>query len=151
MNDSIKIKKDLSDLFSSQKLAVLSTNNDGESYASLVAFITNDDIKEICFVTARNTRKFSNLMSNPQVALLIDSRSNQEADFDKAIAATAIGIAEEIEKLQKDQIILETKLNEDGEESFQYKNQTFKIKIDEVKWDPIGSDYIKIRILKIGE
>jgi nitroimidazol reductase NimA-like FMN-containing flavoprotein (pyridoxamine 5'-phosphate oxidase superfamily) len=96
MFDTELIKQRLHDLLTSQKLAVLSTTNKGQSYASLVAFVATEDMKELLFATARTTRKFANLADNSHVAMLIDSRSNQEADFHEAIAATATGTAEEI-------------------------------------------------------
>jgi hypothetical protein len=65
-------------------------------YASLVAFAATDDLQRILFATPRVTRKFANLMGEPRVALLIDNRSNHEADFHEAMAATAIGAATEV-------------------------------------------------------
>lgn len=96
MHDTELMKQRLHDLLTSQQLAVLSTNNNGQSYASLVAFAATDDMKELLFATARTTRKYANLTDNSHVAMLIDSRSNQEADFHEAIAVTATGTAEEI-------------------------------------------------------
>ena len=42
MEDSGEIKGKLKDLFSSQKLAVLSTQSEGQPYASLVSFVATD-------------------------------------------------------------------------------------------------------------
>ncbi|MBW1609280.1 MAG: pyridoxamine 5'-phosphate oxidase family protein [Deltaproteobacteria bacterium] len=52
------IKKHIRELFNDQKLAVLSTHRSGQPYASLVAFVGKEDLKEIFFVTPRTTRKY---------------------------------------------------------------------------------------------
>lgn len=96
MTETDKTRQSLRDLFETQRLAVLSTHKDGRAYASLVAFVVTDDLKELLFATARSTRKFGNLDANPHVAMLIDSRSNRAADFHEAIAVTATGTAEEV-------------------------------------------------------
>jgi nitroimidazol reductase NimA-like FMN-containing flavoprotein (pyridoxamine 5'-phosphate oxidase superfamily) len=91
---SEKIKQRLNELFSSQKLAVLSTHDKGQPYSSLVCFASTDDLKQIMFATSRNTRKYANLKTDSRVAFLIDNRTNQDADIHRAIAATATGKAE---------------------------------------------------------
>jgi len=91
----------LKELLESQKLAVLATEKDGQPYASLVAFASTGDLREILFATTRSTRKFSNIVSEPRVALLVDSRTNQNADTHSAMAATALGKAEEVPENEK--------------------------------------------------
>lgn len=88
----------LNDLFSSQRLAILSTQDGGQPYSNLVAFAETDDLKQLLFVTNRNTRKYRNLNLDKRAAMLIDSRTNQLSDFQNAIAVTAMGIAEEVSK-----------------------------------------------------
>ena len=68
-------------LFASQPLAVLATMMSGQPYTNLVAFCETDDLKCLLFATNRSTRKYDNLVENPQIAMLIDSRANQESDF----------------------------------------------------------------------
>jgi heme iron utilization protein len=84
------------ELFKSQKLAVLATNNEGHPYCNLVAFAETGDCKSLIFATNRNTSKYRNLLKNRQVSLLIDNRSNLSDGFSKNIALTALGLAEEI-------------------------------------------------------
>ena len=102
MSDSKEIKATIESLFKVQKLAVLSTHQNGQPYASLVAFAAGKDLKELFFATARTTRKYFSLIANPKVALLIDSRSNRNADFHEAVAVTALGAAEEVEGKDKE-------------------------------------------------
>jgi general stress protein 26 len=102
-----EIKDQIQELFITQKLAVLSTHHNGQPYASLVAFVGKIDLKKIFFVTSRSTRKFVNLSSNPRVAILINSSSNTESDFHKAVSVTALGTAKEIDGAEKDKILIE--------------------------------------------
>ena len=84
------------ELLSSQRLAVLSTDDHGKPYSSLIAFAAATDLKTLVFATPRPTRKFSNLRENERVSLLIDNRSNREEDFAEAAAATILGHAREV-------------------------------------------------------
>ena len=91
-----QIKQILSELFTSQKLAVLGTHQRGQPYGSLVAFAATQDLKSIVFATTRATRKFANLQADSRVSMVFDNRSNRVADFRKAVAATALGRAKEL-------------------------------------------------------
>ena len=96
MDKAAEIEKHLRDLFASQSLAVLATQNDAQPYASLVAFVATDDLKHLFFVTPKTTRKFANLTADGRVAVLINNSTNQSADFHQAISVTAVGDAEEM-------------------------------------------------------
>ena len=96
MEATEEIQRRLRDLCISQKLAVVSTQSDGQPYASLVAFVASDDLHHIFFVTPRTTRKFANLTSDSRVAVLINSSANEESDFHDAISITVTGMAEEL-------------------------------------------------------
>ena len=85
---------DLKALFTSQRLAVLATQSEGQPHESLVAFACSDDLKYILLATSRDTRKYHDMQANPRVAVLIDNRSSEESDFQQAIAVTAKGIVE---------------------------------------------------------
>ena len=76
-------------LFDGQRLAVLATHSEGQPYCSLVAFVPSDDLRDLVFATTRATRKFANMQGDERVALLVDSRSNCDEDFHRAVAATA--------------------------------------------------------------
>lgn len=100
-----EIKKQIRKLFRKQKLAVLSTHDSGQPYANLVAFVGQEDLKEIFFVTPRATRKFANLSADSRVAVLIHSSLNVDADFHEAVAVTALGQAKEISAAEKDSVL----------------------------------------------
>jgi nitroimidazol reductase NimA-like FMN-containing flavoprotein (pyridoxamine 5'-phosphate oxidase superfamily) len=84
-------------LLTGQYLAVLSSSREGAPYASLVAFAAAEDLRTILFATSRTTRKYANLSASASAALLIDNRRNEEADFHRAMAVTAVGRVEELE------------------------------------------------------
>ena len=105
MEPTREIRNRLKKLCSSQKLAVVSTQSGGQPYASLVAFVASDDLRSIFFVTARTTRKFANLKKDPRVAVLINSSTNEEADFHDAVSITVTGTAEEIKDLERDKVL----------------------------------------------
>jgi nitroimidazol reductase NimA-like FMN-containing flavoprotein (pyridoxamine 5'-phosphate oxidase superfamily) len=91
-----EMETQLRELLTTQRLAVLATQSGEQPHCSLVAFAVTDDLKHLLFATARDTRKYANLAGHRQVALLVDNRSGQETDFQEAMAATAVGQAEEI-------------------------------------------------------
>ncbi|MGB5986665.1 MAG: pyridoxamine 5'-phosphate oxidase family protein [Desulfobacterales bacterium] len=84
-------RQDIGQLLESEQLAVLSTVQDDQPYASLVAFAHSADLCSIVFCTPRTTRKYTNLSANNRVALLIENSRNQAADIYQAMAATAVG------------------------------------------------------------
>ena len=92
----------LKDLFKTQKLAGLATQSNGQPHNCLVAFACTDDTKFLLFATRRDTRKFQDILVNPPVSVLIDNRSNDQADFQDAMAVTAKGVAHEMEGHEKE-------------------------------------------------
>ena len=85
-------------LLRDQMVGVLATDAESQPYATLVGFTANEELEQVYFVTTRTTRKFAALTGNPKVSLLIDNRSNKSKDFREAMAVTALGIAEEVDK-----------------------------------------------------
>ena len=99
--DEMQLRKQLKDLFNSQRFGVLGTLEQTHPYLNLVAFAQMDDMRSILFATTRTTRKYSNLSSKSGVAMLVDNRANEVADFRHAIAVTIIGTATELEGNEK--------------------------------------------------
>jgi heme iron utilization protein len=96
MQDIHQLKETIKALLDSQRLAVLATQGEVRPYGSLVAFAATADLKSILFATTRATRKYANLLKNTGVAMVIDTRTNQTADFADAAAVTVLGDVEEI-------------------------------------------------------
>jgi nitroimidazol reductase NimA-like FMN-containing flavoprotein (pyridoxamine 5'-phosphate oxidase superfamily) len=84
----------ISRLLKSQRLAVLSTQNDGQPYSSLMAYGFTPDLKNLLVATSKATRKHQNIVRDSRVSLLIDNRENSEEDFHAASALTVLGKAE---------------------------------------------------------
>ena len=105
MKPKIDVRSSIQTLFEAQSLAVLATWGEAQPYTSLVGFVATPDLHSLLFVTSQNTRKYGNLIQHPQVSLLIDSRSNREADFHQAIAVTALGSAHPISKADHPQMV----------------------------------------------
>ena len=91
-----KVKERIEALLESQLLAVLSTQRHGQPYSSLMAYAHTPDLATLVFATPKPTRKYANLLAEPRVSLLVDSRSNEEVDFHAASAVTVIGKVEEV-------------------------------------------------------
>ena len=105
MEKASQLKEFLKDLFASQRLAVLATQSKRQPYGNLVAFTATHDLKHLLFATARATRKYANISGNPRIAMVIDNRSNREADFHQAAAVTATGVVKEVEGSEKEALL----------------------------------------------
>jgi nitroimidazol reductase NimA-like FMN-containing flavoprotein (pyridoxamine 5'-phosphate oxidase superfamily) len=93
------------ELLNSQKLAVLCTQSKGQPYCNLIACAATPDLKYLLFATNRATRKYANLMADPRVSLLVDSRANEISDFADAAAATALGTAGELQGQEREHFL----------------------------------------------
>ncbi|MDH3898338.1 MAG: pyridoxamine 5'-phosphate oxidase family protein [Deltaproteobacteria bacterium] len=105
LSEESELEHLIRELFESQKLAVLGTQNEGQPYANLVAFAPSHDLKCLYFVTARATRKYANIEADARVTVLIDNRSNQDSDFSQAAAVTATGTAQEVVDAKRDEVL----------------------------------------------
>jgi len=94
-------KKQLHELFTNQRLAVLATLSNNEPYTSLVAFSATEDLSYLIFATLRQTRKYENILQNAKISMLIDNRENLSTDVKNAMAVTVVGIASEIKEKQQ--------------------------------------------------
>ena len=99
------LRRLLRELFAKQKFAALATDNRGKPHNCLVAFAATDDLRNLLFTTSRNTSKYRNILAESKVAMLVDSRSNQDSDFRHAMAVTATGKAKEAKGKQKDRLL----------------------------------------------
>ena len=105
MDDNMKHSlEQITTLFDSQMLAVLSTQSRNQPYASLVAFAASDNLEHIFFLTPNTTRKYENLITNPKVAILVNNSVNQADDIYNAVSVTGIGTATLVEASDKIQL-----------------------------------------------
>ena len=95
MSTDVEMQRVLTDLFQSQRFAVLATDDHGQPFTSLMAFVASADLQQLVVLSDRMTCKFANLAANCRVALLIDNRENKGSDTRDSVAVTAIGKAQE--------------------------------------------------------
>jgi nitroimidazol reductase NimA-like FMN-containing flavoprotein (pyridoxamine 5'-phosphate oxidase superfamily) len=105
MQESSQLQRLLRELFASQKFAALATVVGGKPHNCLVAFAATDDLRDLLFTTSRDTSKYRNIVAESRVAILVDSRLNQDSDFSNAIAVTAIGRAKEAKGKERDRLL----------------------------------------------
>lgn len=102
MSDNKKQKRsEISELFESQSLAVLSTQKNDQPYSSLVAFAASAELKYFYFLTPKTTRKYENLTVNPKVSILVNDSRNRADDIYNAISVTGTGVSEVIDKVSE--------------------------------------------------
>ena len=105
LQNEATLQKSIEHTLASQRFGVLTTEGRGQPYASLVAFADTGSLNGILFVTGRATRKFLNMQSNSKVAILVDSRSGNEADVANAIAVTALGTVHETSVAERGKMV----------------------------------------------
>jgi nitroimidazol reductase NimA-like FMN-containing flavoprotein (pyridoxamine 5'-phosphate oxidase superfamily) len=81
---------------------VLATVSGTRPHCSLMAYVTDEDCTEVYMVTHKDTHKFKNLMGNPYVSLLIDTREEDAGSRRfRAKALTMTGIFHRIDEDDK--------------------------------------------------
>ena len=69
---------------------VLATIAGNKPYCSLMAYVTNWACTEIYMVTQRQSQKFQNLMTNPAVSLMIDTRDTSPRSAVRAMTVEGV-------------------------------------------------------------
>jgi nitroimidazol reductase NimA-like FMN-containing flavoprotein (pyridoxamine 5'-phosphate oxidase superfamily) len=71
-------------------LCVLATSYEGWPHCSLMSYLSDEDVCEIYMVSQRETKKYLNLVQNPQVSLLIDTRDKEGGRAREKIKALTV-------------------------------------------------------------
>ncbi len=83
-------------------ICVLATVSKNKPHCSLMAYVTDEDCREIYMVTQRQTKKYENLLDNPSVSLLIDTREEYPGERrQEAKALTVSGTFQKIDDNKK--------------------------------------------------
>ena len=82
-------------LVGERNTCVLATVSEGKPHCSLMAYVSDADCREIYMVTHRETKKYRNLVNNPLVSLLIDTREGTSGAAE-TIALTVDGLCSPI-------------------------------------------------------
>ncbi len=97
MTSSAAIRDSIQKLLDTTGFAVLATENGGQPHTSLIAITPVDAGRRLIFATYRNTRKFTNLMQNQRVSVLMDgSRRDSQYDTATDFVLSAVGRVQEI-------------------------------------------------------
>ena len=75
-------------LIQNKNICVLATIAGNKPYCSLMAYVTDNSCRDIYMVTHRQTTKYRNLIANPNVSLLIDSRETRPRSRAQALTVT---------------------------------------------------------------
>ncbi len=93
-------------LLRENSLCVLATSLDDKPHCSLMAYITDDRAVKLYMVTLNTSRKYRNIMRNPRVSLLVDSRIDDKSGAGSIKALTVSGTCSVVrDKPDKDSIL----------------------------------------------
>lgn len=73
-----------------QKMCVLATVADNIPHCSLMAYVTDERCRKVYMVTHKKTKKYANLLANPSVCLLVDTRLSHESSDRKHVQALTV-------------------------------------------------------------
>lgn len=97
MTSLASTRDNIQSLLSTTGFAVLATESGGQPHTSLIAITPLDQGQRLVFATYRNTRKFTNLMQNQRVSVLMDGRSRAAASCaPEGFILSAVGRVQEI-------------------------------------------------------
>ncbi len=83
----------------SQRLCVLATSSPEGPYCSLMGYLWDEHANEFYMVTDSGSKKFLNLMQNPRVSLLLDTRTRgSQTKKNPILALTVQGTAQTLPK-----------------------------------------------------
>jgi nitroimidazol reductase NimA-like FMN-containing flavoprotein (pyridoxamine 5'-phosphate oxidase superfamily) len=80
----------MKDIVKKNNLCVLATVSEGKPHCSLMSYVSDEDGGEIYMVSQKGTRKYLNLMQNPIVSLLIDTREEKKGQERSNIKALTV-------------------------------------------------------------
>lgn len=96
MSNLIVNKKHIENALLSSRFAILATEGKGQPHMSLIAITPAGGYSKLIFSTYRNTVKYSNLIENGKVAVLIENGDCKNLNLQGNFILTAFGHAEEI-------------------------------------------------------
>lgn len=119
-------------------LCVLATVSEGKPHCSLMSYISDEKGQEIYLISHKQTKKYVNLLKNPKVSLLIDTREEKKGQRRIDIKAlTVSGEFQTIKDLKKKDLIrakflenyphLTDFLKDPGAEIFSIKIKSFQL------------------------
>jgi nitroimidazol reductase NimA-like FMN-containing flavoprotein (pyridoxamine 5'-phosphate oxidase superfamily) len=92
------MRDDIQKIILENKVCVMATVSGGTPHCSLMSYATDKDCREIYMATLKDTKKYHNLVANPSVSLLIDTRNS---DKNKTRALTVTGVFQDVDNEQR--------------------------------------------------
>ena len=106
MTSPASIKDSIQKLLNTTGFAVLATENAGQPHTSLIAITPFDEGQRLVFATYRNTRKFTNLMQNQRVSVLMDgSQRDRQDGAATSFVLSAVGRVQEINATSRPRLL----------------------------------------------
>lgn len=85
---------DIADLMDRERFGVLSTSlEDGWPYGTLISYAFTGDLRQLLFVTPRDTVKYANICRDGRVSMLVTDQRNDPGDVHGAVSLTIMGTA----------------------------------------------------------
>jgi len=84
------MRGDIQKMISDNKVCVMATVSDGIPHCSLMSYATDKACREIYMATLQDTKKYRNLIANPAVSLLIDTRDQGPKGKTRALTITGV-------------------------------------------------------------
>ena len=78
----------IKELLRRKSSCVLATTDRDVPHCSLMAYINSENAERLFLVTPRETKKYRNILRNPHVSLLIDTRGDQERIYTRSLTVT---------------------------------------------------------------
>ena len=89
-NDTVT-KEAIRTILETQFFAVLAAVQEEKPITNIVAFIVSNDLKEIVFATPVHTRKYDAILTNGNISLFVDTRTNTLTDIAETVGISAQG------------------------------------------------------------
>jgi general stress protein 26 len=102
----------MKNLAKEKDMCVLATTSGGAPHCSLMAYVTDEDCSEIYMATQRNTQKYKNVLENPRVSLLIDTREDHKGPRRPDAKAMTVAGACEVIKDEAKQVLVRARILE---------------------------------------
>jgi nitroimidazol reductase NimA-like FMN-containing flavoprotein (pyridoxamine 5'-phosphate oxidase superfamily) len=80
-------------LLRENSMCVLATCLDNRTHCSLMTYVTDQEGTTLHTVTLKTSRKYRNMVQNPHVSLLVDSRVDDRSERGRIKALTVFGVS----------------------------------------------------------
>jgi uncharacterized pyridoxamine 5'-phosphate oxidase family protein len=91
--EELELAATIADLLGQQAQCVLATMDDAGPCQHVMAYAYSEDLLTIYLATYMDTRKFRNMLSNPNVSMMWDNRRGGIQDHVDGYSLTATGVA----------------------------------------------------------